>query len=83
VFAGDDGSASELVMPPLFGKTVSETVEILTGYQVHFRLLGTGTVVEQWPPAGALLRKDDLCIIKLAISSAHSTVSADINATRK
>jgi cell division protein FtsI (penicillin-binding protein 3) len=66
--ANDDGKASELVMPYLYGKTAGESVEILTKIHVPFRMVGTGMVVQQFPAPGAMFKKDDLCIITLGDS---------------
>jgi hypothetical protein len=80
--APDDGMANELVMPYLFGKTASETIEILSKTKIPFRLLGTGTVIKQWPIPGVLLKRDDMMIITLANSKNTSTVT-DRNASSK
>jgi membrane peptidoglycan carboxypeptidase len=80
--APDDGMANELVMPYLFGKTASETIEILSKIKIPFRLLGTGTVIKQWPIPGSLLKQDDMMIITLAHSKITSTVT-DRNASSK
>jgi cell division protein FtsI/penicillin-binding protein 2 len=82
VIASDDGKANELVMPSLFGKTAGEAVEILNRFKVPFRLLGSGMVMQQWPAAGSLLDKNDLVIITLATIQ-NSSLSVDLNATRK
>jgi hypothetical protein len=74
--------ANELVMPYLFGKTASETIEILSRTKIPFRLLGTGTVVKQWPIPGVLLKRDDMMIITLANSKNTSTFT-DRNASSK
>ncbi|HJZ11098.1 MAG TPA: penicillin-binding transpeptidase domain-containing protein, partial [Acidobacteriota bacterium] len=79
----DDSKASGLVMPLLYGKTVGETIEILSRARLPFRLLGTGTVVKQWPTPGMLLNNDDLCIITLANSGEDSTTVADLDAKRR
>jgi beta-lactam-binding protein with PASTA domain len=68
-------------MPYLFGKTASETVEILSKTKVAFRLLGTGTVIKQWPVAGSTLKLDDMMIITLANS--QNSIIADRNASSK
>ncbi len=81
--ATDDGKASELVMPPLYGRTVSEIIQILSKAQVQFRLRGTGTVIKQWPAAGEPIKKDDLCIITLATTGADSSTTTDLDASRK
>jgi cell division protein FtsI (penicillin-binding protein 3) len=81
VIAPDDGKANELVMPYLFGKTASETVEILSKTKIQFRLLGTGTVIKQWPTPGSTLKQDDMMIITLANSQDSTT--ADRNASSK
>ena len=80
--AGDDGKASELVMPSLYGKTMGETVEILSKTKAQFRLLGSGTVTKQWPFPGALLNHEDVCIITLESLSPNSSV-ANLNVLRK
>jgi cell division protein FtsI (penicillin-binding protein 3) len=80
--APDDGMANELVMPYLFGKTASETIEILSKTKIPFRLLGTGTVIKQWPIPGVLLKRDDMMIITLANSKNTSTFT-DRNASSK
>ncbi len=82
VIAPDDGMANELVMPYLFGKTASETIEILSKTKIPFRLLGTGTVIKQWPIPGSLLKLDDMMIITLAHSKNTSTFT-DRNASSK
>ncbi len=81
VIAPDDGKANELVMPYLFGKTASETVEILSKTKIQFRLLGTGTVIKQWPVPGSTLNKDDMMIITLANS--QNSIIAERNASSK
>jgi cell division protein FtsI (penicillin-binding protein 3) len=81
VIAPDDGKANELVMPYLFGKTASETVEILSKTKIQFRLLGTGTVIKQWPIPGSTLNKDDMMIITLANS--QNSIIAERNASSK
>jgi cell division protein FtsI/penicillin-binding protein 2 len=80
--APDDGKVRELVMPSLFGKTARETVEALSRTSIPFRLMGSGTVLRQWPIAGALLNKDDVIIITLSTIQS-SPISADLNAARK
>jgi cell division protein FtsI (penicillin-binding protein 3) len=80
--AGDDGKASGLVMPYLYGKTMGESVELLSKTKAQFRLLGTGTVVKQWPLPGTLLNEEDVCIITLESTSPNSSV-VDLNALRK
>lgn len=82
VIAPDDGKANELVMPHLFGKTASETIEILSKTKIPFRLLGTGTVIKQWPIPGSTLKQDDMMIITLANSKNSSTLT-DRNASSK
>ncbi|MCI0613333.1 penicillin-binding protein [bacterium] len=81
VIAHDDGKANELVMPYLFGKTASETIEILSKTKVQFRLLGTGTVIKQWPTPGSTLKQDDMMIITLANS--QNSIIADRNVSSK
>ncbi len=78
----DDSKASELVMPPLYGMTVSEIVELLSNAHIRFRLIGSGTVVKQFPAVGSLFKRDDLCIITLATNQ-NSSTSADLNESRK
>jgi membrane peptidoglycan carboxypeptidase len=78
----DDDKASELVMPSLYGKTASEIVQAFAKVNRPFRLLGTGTVIKQWPPPGTLLTDDDLSIITLGNTSQNVTQS-DRNAVRK
>jgi membrane peptidoglycan carboxypeptidase len=78
----DDDKASGLVMPSFYGKTASEIVQSLSKAKIPFRLLGTGTVIQQWPLAGTLLNQDDLCIITLGISS-HNVTQVDRNVLRK
>jgi hypothetical protein len=62
--------------------TVSEIVELMSKAHIRFRLIGSGTVVKQWPTAGSLFKKDDLCIITLATTE-NSSTSADLNVSRK
>ncbi len=81
--ATDDGKASGLVMPSLFGKTASEIIQILSRAGIQFRLRGTGTVIKQWPTVGSPMKKDDLCIITLATDEADSSIATDANASRK
>jgi hypothetical protein len=83
VTATDDGKAGGLVMPYLYGKTASETIEYLSKTGIEFRILGTGTVAKQWPLPGSTLRKDDLMIISLATSTYQSYNSAEPNAKYK
>jgi hypothetical protein len=80
--ANDDDKASGLVMPSFYGKTAGEIVQILSKAKLPFRLLGTGTVIQQWPIPGTLLSQDDLCIITLGNSS-HNVTQSDRNALRK
>jgi len=75
----DDDKASELVMPPLYLKTASEAVEALTRLKTHFRIVGSGAVIKQWPAPGMALRRDDLCIIMLG---EKSSTNADSNESR-
>lgn len=76
----DDSKASGLVMPTLYGRTVSEVVEFFSKENIRFRLIGSGTVMKQWPLPGILLKKDDLCIITLTSNQDSSTI-ADLNAS--
>jgi len=69
----DDYKASGLVMPSFYGKTAGEIVQLLSKANRPFRLLGTGTVIKQWPFPGTLLTEDDLCIITLGTSSQNVT----------
>ena len=71
VTAPDDDKASGLVMPSLYGKTASEIVEAFSKAKCQFRLIGTGTVIKQWPLPGALLTQDDLSIITLGSTVAN------------
>src|SRR6185437_2243011 len=52
----DDSKASELVMPTLYGRTVSEIVEFFSKQNIRFRLIGSGTVNKQWPLPGSLFK---------------------------
>ena len=78
----DDDKASGLVMPSLYGKTASEIVEAFTKANRPFRLLGTGTVVKQFPLPGTLLTADDLSIITLGTST-QDVPQSDRNVIRK
>lgn len=80
VNASDDDKASELVMPSFYHKTASEAVQTLTAMKIHFRLVGSGSVVRQWPEPGMLLPQNDLCIIMLSDSTSSN---ADPNVSRK
>jgi len=80
--ATDDDKASGLVMPSFYGKTAGEIVQALSIAKTPFRLLGTGTVVKQWPLPGTLLTQDDLCIITLGTTS-QIIEQPDRNAVRK
>ena len=79
----DDDKVSGLVMPYLFGKTAGETIQILTKAGVGFRILGTGTVAQQWPAPETTLNKDDLCIITLQTSTTNMTLNTAGNASQK
>jgi cell division protein FtsI (penicillin-binding protein 3) len=83
VIAADDDKASELVMPSLQGKTAGEAVQMLTKLNRPFRLLGSGTVIKQWPMAGTLLTEDDLFIITLGNSSQEVVEQSDRNVVHK
>ena len=49
----DDSKASELVMPTLYGRTVSEIVEFFSKENIRFRLIGSGlTTAGRWAIAG-------------------------------
>ena len=80
--ATDDDKASGLVMPSFYGKTASEIVQAFSKVNRPFRLLGTGTVIKQWPPPGTLLTQDDLSIITLGTTSQNVTQS-ERNVVRK
>jgi membrane peptidoglycan carboxypeptidase len=79
----DDDKVSGLVMPYLYGKTASETIQILTRIGVSVRILGTGTVVNQWPVPETTINKDDLCIITLETSGGNALLSTARNASQK
>jgi cell division protein FtsI (penicillin-binding protein 3) len=79
----DDDKVSGLVMPYLYGKTASEAIQILTRIGVSVRILGTGTVVQQWPLPDATLNKEDLCIITLETSGINPSLSTARNASQK
>lgn len=80
--ANDDDKASGLVMPSFYGKTASEIVQAFAKVNKPFRLLGTGTVIKQWPPPGTLLTEGDLSIITLGTTSQYVTQSEQ-NVVRK
>jgi cell division protein FtsI (penicillin-binding protein 3) len=80
--APDDGKADGLVMPSLFGRTARESIEILTRRGLHFRLLGTGTVVRQWPAPGAALSPDDLIILTMDTYPRDPSIGTEANGTR-
>jgi membrane peptidoglycan carboxypeptidase len=63
--ATDDGKANGLVMPSLYGRTAREAIESLGRLNFSFRILGSGTVIRQWPSPGARPAPDDLVIITL------------------
>jgi len=77
-----DDKASGLVMPSLYGLTAGEIVKIFSRVNKPFRLLGTGTVVKQWPFPGTLLSQDDLCIITLG-TAGEILAQPGQNAVRK
>jgi cell division protein FtsI (penicillin-binding protein 3) len=79
----DDDKVSGLVMPYLYGKTASEAIETLTRAGVSVRILGTGTVFNQWPAPGSALRKDDLCIISLETFKNNISLGTAGNASQK
>jgi cell division protein FtsI (penicillin-binding protein 3) len=83
VNGSDDDKASELVMPYLYKRTASEAVQILTHLKAHFRLVGSGTVTNQWPAPGMQIRQDDLCVIMLSDSRESSQDTADFNGRPK
>lgn len=78
-----DDKASGLVMPSLYLKTASEAVEAMTRLKAHFRMIGSGAVVRQWPAPGMLLKQDDLCIITLSDSHMVPTSDVDSDDSRK
>lgn len=78
----DDEKASGLVMPSLYGKTASEIIQVFAQAKRPFRLLGTGTVVKQWPLPGTLLTQDDLSIITLG-ATAQDAAQTDRDVVRK
>ena len=82
VIVPDDDKASGLVMPSLYGKTAGEIVEAFSKANRSFRLIGTGTVIKQWPLPGTLLTADDLSIITLGTAVANGTQS-DRNVVHK
>jgi membrane peptidoglycan carboxypeptidase len=78
----DDDKVSGLVMPSFYGKTASEIVQAFTNAKRPFRLLGTGTVIKQFPLPGTLLTQDDLSIITLG-TAGQDAAQKDRNVVRQ
>ena len=78
----DDDKVSGLVMPSFYGKTASEIVQAFANAKRPFRLLGTGTVIKQFPLPGTLLTQDDLSIITLG-TAGQDAAQKDRNVVRQ
>jgi membrane peptidoglycan carboxypeptidase len=80
--SSDDEEASGLVMPSFYGKTASEIVQAFAKANRPVRLIGTGTVIKQWPLPGALFTPDDLSIITLG-ATVQDLAESERNVVRK